>query len=201
MQARPITIALTGASGAGYGLRLIEVLAAAGHPVYVLISDTARLVINTETDCQLPEDACAQQHVLTTRVGSKDIRVVPPDDWWTPAVSGSGAPDSMVVCPCSMSTLSAIAGGASNNLIQRAADVALKERNRLILVPRETPLSTLHLENMLRLSRMGVLILPACPGFYHRPGSLDETTDFVVDRILCHLDSDIRLAPAWGRVD
>lgn len=200
MTAEAVTVAITGASGAIYGLRLIQVLAGAGHPLFVLISDTARLVINTETDWQLPESLDGQRAAMAERLGeaSENVQLLGPMDWWTPVVSGGGAPRRMVVCPCSMSTLSALACGASNNLIQRAADVALKERHQLILVPREMPLSSLHLENMLKLSRMGTTIMPAAPGFYHNPARLDEIIDFVVDRILRHLGADAGLLPAWA---
>ena len=119
-------------------------------------------------------------------------------DWMSPVASGSGAPSAMVVCPCSTGTLSAIACGASNNLIERAADVALKERRQLILVPRESPYSTIHLENMLRLSQMGAVILPASPGFYHQPQSIDDLVDFVVARILNQLGIVQELLKRWG---
>lgn len=200
MAAEAVTVAITGASGAIYGLRLIRVLAGAGHPLFVLISDTARLVINTETDWHLPESLDGQRAALAEHLGeaSDNVQLLGPMDWWTPVVSGGGAPRCMVVCPCSMSTLSALACGASNNLIQRAADVALKERHQLILVPREMPLSSLHLENMLKLSQWGTTIMPAAPGLYHNPAGLNEIIDFVVDRILRHLGTDIQLLPVWA---
>jgi len=120
------------------------------------------------------------------------------EQWTAPVASGSGAPASMVVCPCSTGTLSAIASGASDNLIERAADVALKERRQLILVPRESPFSAIHLENMLKLARLGVTILPAAPGFYHRPQSVDDLVDFVVARILDQLGVEQTLVKRWG---
>ncbi|MGO2131464.1 MAG: flavin prenyltransferase UbiX [Halomonas sp.] len=196
----PVTVAITGASGAQYGLRLIDVLVEAGHEVWVMISKAAHLVIETETDVALPARPERLAEALTASCGAQpgQIRCFGREDWMAPVASGSGAPSTMVICPCSTGTLSAVACGASNNLIERAADVALKERRRLVLVPREAPLSTLHLENMLTLSRMGAVILPAAPGFYHRPESISELIDFIVARILNQLGIEHQLMPRWG---
>jgi flavin prenyltransferase len=196
----PVTVALTGASGAQYGLRLIEALVAAGHEVWVMISKAAHLVIATETHVELPARPERLAEALIRRSGARpgQVRCFGREDWMAPVASGSGAPSSMVICPCSTGTLSAVATGASNNLIERAADVALKERRRLILVPRETPFSAIHLEHMLALTRMGAVILPAAPGFYHQPRSVEDLVDFIVARILNQLGIEHRLMPRWG---
>ena len=193
-------MALTGASGAQYGLRLIEALVAAGHEVWVMVSKAAHLVIETETDTSLPARPERLAQALRERSGAAEgqIRCFGREDWMAPVASGSGAPSAMVICPCSTGTLSAVATGASNNLIERAADVALKERRQLILVPRETPLSAIHLEHMLNLTRLGAVILPAAPGFYHRPTTVDDLVDFIVARILNQLGIEHRLMPRWG---
>ncbi|PMR77050.1 aromatic acid decarboxylase [Billgrantia endophytica] len=196
----PITVAITGASGAQYGLRLIEALVSANHEVWVMISKAAYLVIATETEQALPARPERLEEVLVERSGAVpgQIRCFGREDWMAPVASGSGAASAMVICPCSTGTLSAVATGASNNLIERAADVALKERRRLILVPRETPLSAIHLEHMLNLTRLGAVILPAAPGFYHQPVSIDDLVDFIVARILNQLGIAHRLMPRWG---
>ena len=199
---RTVTLAITGASGAQYGLRLLECLLAARCRVYLLISDAARVVLATETDVQLPEFAQWADY-LGSRCGAapEQLHVFARDDWMAPVASGSSAPASTVICPCSMGTLAAIACGASNNLVERAADVALKERRQLILVPRETPYSQIHLENMLALTRMGAMILPASPGFYRRPADVDALVDFVVARILDQLGVEQHLLARWGETD
>lgn len=195
-----ITLAMTGASGVQYGLRLLDCLVQEEREVHFLISKAALLVVATETDVTLPPKAQAMQHFLTEYTGAApdQIHVHSQEDWMGPVASGSGAPSSMVVVPCSMGTLSAIATGASNNLIERAADVTLKERRQLIIVPREAPYSSIHLENMLKLSQMGAVILPASPGFYHQPQSVDDLIDFVVARILNQLDIPQTMLPRWG---
>ncbi len=197
---RRVTLAVTGASGAQYALRLLECLVRAEVEVLFLISQAAQLVVATETELQLPPKPQALEAFLTEHYQARagQIRVFGKQDWMSPVASGSGAPSAMVVCPCSTGTLSAIATGASNNLIERAADVALKERRQLILVPRESPYSTIHLENMLRLSQMGAVILPASPGFYHQPQSIDDLVDFVVARILNQLGIEQDLLKRWG---
>ncbi|MFW6345678.1 MAG: flavin prenyltransferase UbiX [Halomonas sp.] len=198
--APPVTVALTGASGAQYGLRLIEVLVAAHHEVWVMVSKAAHLVIATETDAELPARPERLAEALAARSGAApgQLRCFGREEWMAPVASGSGAPSAMVICPCSTGTLSAVATGASNNLIERAADVALKERRQLILVPRETPFSAIHLEHMLSLTRMGAVILPAAPGFYHQPRSVEDLVDFIVARILNQLGVEHRLMPPWG---
>ncbi|QOR39337.1 UbiX family flavin prenyltransferase [Billgrantia diversa] len=197
---QPVTVAITGASGAQYGLRLVEALVLAGHEVWVMVSKAAHLVIETETDVTLPARPERMAQALVERSGAAEgqIRCFGREDWMAPVASGSGAPSAMVICPCSTGTLSAVATGASNNLIERAADVALKERRQLILVPRETPLSAIHLEHMLNLTRMGAVILPAAPGFYHRPATVDDLVDFIVARILNQLGIEHHLLPRWG---
>lgn len=197
----PITLAITGASGAQYGLRLLELLVAAQHQVYVLISKAAQMVIAIETEVELPAHGNKLEAALVARYGAAEnqIRVFGKEDWTAPVASGSNAPRAMVVCPCSTGTLSAIAVGGCDNLIERAADVMLKERRKLILVPREAPYSTIHLQNMLTLSQMGAVILPASPGFYHQPQSVDDMVDFVVARILDQLGVEQALVPRWGQ--
>lgn len=199
----PVTVAMTGASGAQYALRLVDVLVAAGHEVWVMVSKAAHMVIATETDTALPAAPARLAKALTARSGaaSGQIRCFGREDWMAPVASGSGAPSAMVICPCSTGTLSAVATGASNNLIERAADVAIKERRTLVMVPRESPFSPIHLEHMLTLSRLGAVILPAAPGFYHRPASIDDLIDFIVARILNQLNIEHALMPRWGEGD
>ncbi|HYQ40302.1 MAG TPA: flavin prenyltransferase UbiX [Pseudomonas sp.] len=195
-----ITLAMTGASGAQYGLRLLDCLVQEEREVHFLISRAAQLVVATETDVALPAKPQAMQAFLTEYTGAVpgQVRVFGEQDWMAPPASGSGAPAAMVVVPCSTGSLSAIASGACNNLIERAADVALKERRQLILVPREAPFSSIHLENMLKLSNLGAVILPAAPGFYHQPQSVDDLIDFVVARILNLLNIPQDMLPRWG---
>jgi flavin prenyltransferase len=195
-----ITIALTGASGAPYGLRLIQVLANAGHELHLMISDAARVVLATEQELQVsmaPEKAVTElaEHLDIDR---QRLNVWSKENWFSPVASGSSAPKQMVICPCSTGTLSAVAHGGSDNLIERAADVILKERGKLIMVPRETPYSLIHLKNMVTLTEAGAVIIPASPGFYHKPNSIEDMVDFVVARIIDHLGIDIELGPRWG---
>jgi len=197
-----VSVAITGASGAAYGLRLLECLLLAGRSVHLMISAPARVVIATETDLQLPGRPQEVRLFLAARFGvSSDLlHVYGRDQWMSPVASGSSAPAAMVVCPCSTGTLSAIACGSSRSLIERAADVMLKERRKLILVPRETPLSAIHLEHMLKLAQLGVTILPASPGFYHKPTTVQQMVDFVVGRVLDHLGVEQQIVPRWGGV-
>ncbi len=192
---------MTGASGAQYGLRLLESLLANDVRVYFMISKTGLLVVNSETDFSLPSRAGDMRRYLGEKFSAGDgqLQVFGKEEWSAPVASGSSAPDAMVVCPCSMATLSALACGASRSLIERAADVMLKERRPLVVVPRETPVSTIHLDNMLRLSRAGAVLLPANPGFYHRPQSIDELVDFVVARVMDQLGLDTDISPRWGK--
>ena len=201
MTAERICVAITGASGSLYALRLIEVLVTSGRAVDVIVSKAAQLVFATEVNLALPAKPQAQASLLAQHFGVDPqlIRAFGREDWMAPWASGSGQPGPVVVCPCSTGTLSAIATGASNNLIERAADVALKERRSLILVPRETPYSEIHLQNMLTLTRMGAVVLPASPGFYHQPQSIEALIDFVVARILNQLKLSQQLMPAWGK--
>lgn len=195
-----VLIAVTGASGSLYAMRLAQVLVEQGLGVDFIFSKASLLVIATETELSLPPKSKAQQSYLTDHLSAKDgqVRVFDRENWMAPWASGSGQPGPVVICPCSTGTLSAIATGASNNLIERAADVALKERRKLILVPRETPFSEIHLNNMLTLTRMGAVILPAAPGFYHQPQSISDLVDFVVARIMNQLTLPQNLMPGWG---
>nr|VFJ73333.1 MAG: 4-hydroxy-3-polyprenylbenzoate decarboxylase [Candidatus Kentron sp. FM]VFJ73456.1 MAG: 4-hydroxy-3-polyprenylbenzoate decarboxylase [Candidatus Kentron sp. FM]VFK20430.1 MAG: 4-hydroxy-3-polyprenylbenzoate decarboxylase [Candidatus Kentron sp. FM] len=200
MNNHTIGLAITGASGAAYGLRLLEVLLDAGESVSLLVSGPGRIVMALETGVTLPEDPRDILDILTQRHGSGpgQLTVFGLDEWTAPIASGSNAPRAFVICPCSGATLAAIASGASRDLLERAADVVLKERRQLILVPREMPLSAIHLENMLKLANLGAVIMPASPGFYHRPQTIGEVVDFVVARILDHLGVEYDLAPRWG---
>ena len=195
-----VTLALTGASGMAYGLRLLECLLAADVRVTLLLSQAAHLVAKQELGVALPARAGDLEKQLGEGLAARDgqLRVFGRDDWNAPVASGSNPADAMVVCPCSMGTLAAIAHGLSDNLIERAADVMLKEHRKLILVPREAPFSTLHLENMLALSRMNAVILPANPGFYHRPQTVEDIVDFIVGRILDQLGVRHELMARWG---
>jgi len=195
-----ITLAFTGASGAPYGLRLLQCLLEADCEVFVILSKAARVVIGMETELKLPAGTGAAEQALRDWVQTDrgTLVVCGLEQWTAPVASGSGAPAAMVVCPCSTGTLSAIACGASDNLIERAADVAIKEGRKLILVPREAPFSPLHLENMLKLSRLGVTIMPAAPGFYHQPETVQDLVDFIVARLLDHLGVEQTLVKRWG---
>jgi 4-hydroxy-3-polyprenylbenzoate decarboxylase len=195
-----VTLALSGASGMAYGLRLLECLLAADLQVYLLVSQAAHLVAKQELGIALPARPGDLEKQLSEALNARDgqLRVFGREDWNAPVASGSNPADAMVVCPCSMGTLAAIAHGLSDNLIERAADVMLKEQKKLIVVPREAPFSTLHLENMLALSRMNAVILPANPGFYHRPQSVEDIVDFIVARILDQLGIQHALMARWG---
>jgi len=195
-----ISLAITGASGVQYGFRLLEMLLLNDITVYLMVSKAAQVVIGMETDMQLPGRCRDMQQFLIDEYQCYDdqLQVFGEDEWTAPTASGGGLVDAMVVCPCSMGTLSAIATGASNNLIERSADVILKERRKLILVPRETPYSDIHLENMLKLSRMGAVMLCANPGFYNRAETIDDLIDFVVAKILDQLNVLHDLQPRWG---
>ncbi|MFO7594186.1 MAG: flavin prenyltransferase UbiX [Pseudomonadota bacterium] len=195
-----VSLVFTGASGAPYGLRLLEVLLQAGKTVYLMVSAPAQVVLATETDLKVPGRPEAMQDFFTEHFAAEpgQLQVFGRDQWMAPVASGSSAPESMVICPCSTGTLSSVATGASNTLIERAADVMLKERRRLIMVVREMPLSAIHLEHMLKLAQLGVTVMPASPGFYHQPQSVEEMVDFVVARVLDHLGIEQQLAPRWG---
>jgi 4-hydroxy-3-polyprenylbenzoate decarboxylase len=191
----PIVVGVTGASGAPYAVRLLSALVDAKESVQLIVSSHGLRLLNTE----LGIDSIG---ALRERVGRAawDACVTTFDDadrGASPA-SGSAINGGMVICPCSMGTLSAIAAGSSRSLVERAADVALKERRTLILVPRETPLSAIHLENMLRVTRAGAVVMPAAPGFYHKPTSIDDLVNFIVARILDHLGISNSLVPRWS---
>ena len=195
-----VTLALTGASGIPYGVRLLECLLKAGIRVYLLYSQAAQIVAKQEMDLALPGRVREVQDFFAQKFEATDgqLRVFGREEWFAPVASGSNPADAMVICPCSMGTLAAVACGLADNLIERAADVTLKEQRLLILVPRETPFSAIHLENMLRLSRAGAVILPANPGFYHHPATLEDLVDFVVARVLDLLRVEHQLMPRWG---
>jgi 4-hydroxy-3-polyprenylbenzoate decarboxylase len=197
---KTITLALTGASGMPYALRLLECLLQTGCRVYVLASQVAHITAKQELDLTLPARSQELQAFFEQRYQPQpgQLRVFGREEWFAPVASGSNPADAMVVCPCTMGTLAAIATGLSDNLIERAADVAIKEGRKLVLVPRETPFSTIHLENMLKLARSGVVILPANPGFYHHPQTVQDLVDFVVARVLDQLALPHRLMPRWG---
>jgi flavin prenyltransferase len=197
---RRITLAFTGASGLPFGLRLLECLFAAGAHVDLVYSAAAQLVARQECDLTLSSQPREAARVLAERYGARDgqLTVHSRDDWLAPMASGSNPGDAMAICPCTMGTLGAIAGGLADNLIERAADVMLKERRPLVLVPRETPLSVIHLENMLKVARAGAVILPPSPGFYTNPRSIADLVDFVVARVLDHLGVVHALVPRWG---
>jgi 4-hydroxy-3-polyprenylbenzoate decarboxylase len=194
MSERPIVVAITGASGAPYAVRLLEALVAAGRGVQLIVSSHGLRLLQTEMGI----DSVA---ALRERVGAgwdRHITVFDDNDRGASPASGSALNAGMVICPCSMGTLSAISVGASRSLVERAADVALKERRPLLLVPRETPLSAIHLENMLRVTRAGAVVMPASPGFYHRPGGVDDLVNFIVARVLDHVGVPHRLVARWG---
>ncbi|MFO7602819.1 MAG: flavin prenyltransferase UbiX [Gammaproteobacteria bacterium] len=199
-QNTPVILAMTGASGAVYGLRLLECLLTAQRPVYLVVSRAAQLVFATETELEIPARPAEMQAYFCARYNAPRelLTVYSREDWMAPIASGSHRARHMVVCPCTTGTLAAIAQGNSDNLIERAADVMLKEQRRLLMVVRETPLSAIHLENMLKLARLGVTMLPANPGFYQQPKTIQDLVDFVVARILDHLDVAHSLLPRWG---
>ncbi|VAX00872.1 Flavin prenyltransferase UbiX [hydrothermal vent metagenome] len=193
-------LALTGASGAPYAMRLLECMLGAGQRVDIIFSKAAHMVFAMETDLNLPARPAELTDFFIDRFAAspEQIRVYGREDWMAPMASGSHTAGSMVVCPCTMGTLAAIAHGMSDNLIERAADVMIKENRQLILVPRETPFSAIHLENMHKLAQLGVTMLAANPGFYYQPTKIDDLVDFVVARILDQLQIEHALIPRWG---
>ena len=195
-----VFLGITGASGAPYARRLLRALVAAGCEVGVSVSGAATEVLATELygDARLSADEVLAR--LLEGAGDR-VTLYAPNDWRAPYASGSARIDAYVICPCSMGTLGTIASGAMQNLIHRAASVALKEGRKLILCPRETPLSAIHLENMLALRRAGATILFLAPGFYHGASSVDDLVDFVVARVLDQLGLDNSLAPRWGETE
>ena len=200
---KTIAVALTGASGMPYGIRLIECLVAGGAQVQVLYSQVAQIVARQEMDLMLPSRPAEVEADFSVRFNAApgQLRVFGREEWFAPVASGSNPPDAMVVCPCTMGTLASIAAGLAQNLIERAADVMLKEGRKLVLVPRETPFSAIHLENMLKLLRAGAVILPANPGFYHRPQSVQDIVDFIVARVMDQVGVPHTLMARWGDSD
>ena len=197
---KTVTLMITGASGALYALRTLEELVKSNVKIYLLLSRPGRLVVNMETDHNLPSRAKEISDYFTQLYQAKEgqITAFEREQWMAPIASGSGVADVTIICPCTTGTLSSVAMGSSRNLLERAADVALKERKTLIMVVRETPLSEIHLNNMLTLTRMGAIIMPANPGFYNQPESIDDLVDFMVARILDHAGIKQQLLPIWG---
>jgi len=197
MNERPIVVAITGASGAPYAVRLLESLVRAKRPTQLIVSSHGLRLLDTEL-------GIGSMVALRDKVGGdweRHVTVFDDGDRGAAPASGSALSAGMVICPCSMGTLSAISIGASRSLVERAADVTLKERRKLILVPRETPLSEIHLENMLRVTRAGAIVMPAAPGFYHRPHSVADLVDFMVARVLDHLGVEHELVARWSGGD
>ena len=200
---KTIALAWTGASGMPYGMRLLETLLASGSRVYLMASQVAHIVARQEMNLTLPTRPQELHAMLAERfkAAAGQLHVFGREEWFAPVASGSNPADAMAICPCTMGTLAAVAHGLSENLLERAADVMLKERRTLVLVPRETPFSILHLENMLTLARAGATILPANPGFYHEPKDIQDLVDFVVARVLDHLGVPHSLMARWGATD
>jgi 4-hydroxy-3-polyprenylbenzoate decarboxylase len=197
---KTVAVAFTGASGMPYGVRLVECLIKAGVRVWLIYSQAAQIVAKQEMNLVLPTQPREAQRLFAGMFGAKkdQLAVFGRDDWNAPLASGSNPPDAYVICPCTMGTLGEVAAGMARDLVTRAADVVLKEGRKLIIVPRETPFSAIALENMLKLSRAGAVILPPNPGFYHRPQDVQGVVDFVVARILDQLDVPHQLMPRWG---
>lgn len=194
-----ITLGITGASGTPYAERLLQVLLAADYEVHLLVSKAALMVAAVETGTPWPTHHEKLASYLRQRLGTGgELVIAGREDWMSPVASGSGAPQTMIVCPCSTGTLASIATGQCDNLIERGADVVLKEGGQLILVPRETPYSEIHLTNMLTLKRAGAHILPASPGFYHQPETVSDMVDFIVARVLKCAGIPQTLLPPWG---
>ncbi len=193
MTSHPVVLALTGASGAPYGVRLLEVLAQNRVPVWLIASEHGVRLLKEECGIDSLEG-------LRRATGNdwSSVTTFPDEDRGALPASGSQRTGGMVICPCSMGTVAAIAGGTSRSLVERAADVTLKERRKLILVPRETPLSLVHLRNLVSVTEAGAVVVPAAPGFYHRPTQISELVDFIVQRVLDQLDLDIQIARRWG---
>lgn len=196
-----ILLAMTGASGSLYTQMLLqELLKQTELAIYFIYSKSAQIVAKQEIGWHLSQDIDSSRQFLSDFY-QRDLcncQLLAIDDWFSPVASGSNAADQMIICPCSMGTLAAISYGLSNNLIERAADVVLKEKGRLIIAPRESPLSSIHLENMLKLSQMGALIIPLMPGFYHQPQSVEEIVSFMVMRLLKALGIKSDQLKKWG---
>ncbi|WP_239365395.1 flavin prenyltransferase UbiX [Snodgrassella communis] len=197
---KTVTLALTGASGMPYARRLLSCLLQANIRVWLLYSQAAQIVARQEINWHLPTSAkqCTAALCAEYAVDSSMLTVFGRDEWFAPPASGSNPADAMIICPASMGCVAAIAAGTSDHLLERAADVSIKENRPLIIVPRETPLSAIHLENMLKLSRLGVCILPPVSAFYQHPKSIEDMIDFVVARILDQLRIPHQLIARWG---
>ncbi|MBT3504406.1 MAG: UbiX family flavin prenyltransferase [Piscirickettsiaceae bacterium] len=197
---KQIALALTGASGALYSQRLLDILLNQGITVHLMVSAAARILFSDELGWTLPARASDVHKFLVAEYQCNPdlIRVYGEQQWSSPLASGSHQVGVMIVCPCTMGTLSSIACGSSDNLINRAADVMIKENRKLIIVPREAPFSVIHLENMLKLARLGVCVLPPNPGFYFKPTQLSEVIDFVVAKILDQAGIEHEIQPRWG---
>ncbi|MEQ1812941.1 MAG: flavin prenyltransferase UbiX [Candidatus Nitrotoga sp.] len=202
---KTVVLAFTGASGLPYGIRLLQCLLQSGQRVHLVYSQAAQIVAKQELDFTLPNRPQDAEKILLEHLNklspkkfSGELHVFSRDDWYAPMASGSNPGDAMVICPCTMGTLAAVAAGLSDDLITRGADVMLNEKRQLILVPRESPFSSVHLENMLKLSHAGAVILPPNPGFYFQPQSVQDLVDFVVARILDHLHVPHELVKRWG---
>ena len=196
--AAPLVLAITGASGAPYGIRLLEQLLVADRRVQLIVSSHGFRLLRTESEVG---DLAGLRAAVGAERFDRLVTVYDDGDRGAKPSSGSALAGGMVICPCSMGTLASIAAGTSRSLVERAADVALKERRPLLLVTRETPLSLIHLENMRRVTMAGATVMPAAPGFYHRPTRIEELVDFVVARALDHLGVPNTLAPRWGESD
>lgn len=195
MTHRPVVLAITGASGAPYAVRVLEQLVKAARPTWLIVSSHGWRLLQTELG--IPDLDALRTHV-GVEGWDRQVTVFADTDRGAAPASGSTRMAGMVVCPCSMGTIAALAHGTSRSLVERAGDVMLKERRPLIVVPRETPVSAIHLENMLTLTRAGAVVMPASPAFYHRPTTIDHLVDFVAARVLDHLDVEHTLVRRWG---
>lgn len=197
---KKIAMAITGASGAIYAIGLLEKLLEYKIELHLVLSDAASVVFATELDIKLPKETTKRQEFFCKKfnVDAQKLNVYHNKDWFSPIASGSANLDAMLIVPASSGSLSAIANGASNNLIERGADVFLKERRKLILLTRETPLNQIHLENMLKITQMGGIVMPASPGFYNKPTKINQLVDFIIARILTQLGLEQNLLPEWG---
>jgi flavin prenyltransferase len=201
MNQKKIVVAVCGASGALYGIRLVAALMELPVSVYLMISKSGRAVMAHETGfSHRSMELFLREKGFQFHEFAK-IHEIDPDDFFAPLASGSFQHHGMVIAPCTMNTLAAVASGVTHNLVHRAADVCLKEKRPLILVPRETPLNRIHLENMLRLADAGAVILPAMPGFYHQPQTIEDIVDSVLSRVLDHLGIENTLSKRWGNPD
>jgi 4-hydroxy-3-polyprenylbenzoate decarboxylase len=197
---KTIALAITGASGTQYGLRLLQCLLESGARVHLMVSQAGQVVLKMEAGIDVPSRPADTERFFSERFGARpdQLHVFGRQQWTAPVASGTNPPDAMVVCPCTTGTLATVASGMCQDLIDRAADVALKERRKLVLVVRETPFSVIHLENMLRLAKAGAVIMPANPGFYFNPQTVGEVVDFMVARVLDHLEISHGLMRRWG---